>query len=218
MASDNGQDGDIFNRAAPASISAHIVDFNDTEVKEYASYFVMTNKDILTPGECADLLKLVSPPNGAPWPAATVTTYDSYQILDLNSRFFILNDALDIAGQFPIIHNETWRVSQLRHELGFLKYGPAQCFRPHCDGQFVDEDGARSYLTAHLYLNGDEDVEWGATRFGVDFEHPREGKLDINPTAGSLVIFQQRDMYHEGVIVTKGTKYTMRTDVMYEKA
>lgn len=72
-------------------------------------------------------------------------------------------------------------------------------------------------MTVHLYLNGAEDVEGGATRFAVNFEDPREGKLDINPTAGSLVIFRQRDMYHEGVIVTKGTKYTMRTDVMYEK-
>ncbi|KAI2785100.1 hypothetical protein F4815DRAFT_451380 [Daldinia loculata] len=47
----------------------------------------MTIKDVLTPSECVDLLKLISPPNDAAWPAATVTAYDGSQILDLKSRF-----------------------------------------------------------------------------------------------------------------------------------
>ncbi|KAI1476871.1 oxidoreductase domain-containing protein [Daldinia eschscholtzii] len=245
MASDSvhGQDRDILSGPAPSSISAHIIDFNETDVTEYAGYFAMIIKDALTPNECRDLLKLISPPDDAAWPAATLTRYDGTQLLDLKSRFcdrifytsqtladrllerilphippevVTLKDAPDITGQFPIIRNETWRIARLRHELRFLRYGPGQYFRPHCDDHFVDKDGTKSYLTLHLYLNGGEDVQGGATRFAVDFEDPREGKLDINPAAGSLVIFQQRDMYHEGVEVDRGTKYTMRTDIMYE--
>ncbi|KAI1803047.1 oxidoreductase domain-containing protein [Daldinia bambusicola] len=238
------QHRNILSGPAPSSISAHIIDFNETDVKEYAGYFAMTIKDVLTLDECVDLLKLISPPDNAAWPAATVTRYDGSHMLDLKSRFcdrifytsqtladrllerilphippeiVTLKDAPDITGQFPIIRNETWRISRLRDELRFLKYGPGQYFKPHADGQFVDKDGAKSYLTLHLYLNGSEDVEGGATRFAVDFEDPQEGKLDISPDAGSLVIFQQRDMYHEGATVTRGTKYTMRTDVMYKK-
>ncbi|KAI1457814.1 hypothetical protein F4805DRAFT_474905 [Annulohypoxylon moriforme] len=203
--------------------------------------------NILTRDECAELLKLVNPPGNEEWPPAAVTAFDGTQILDTSSRFcgrifytskvigsrllervlpflppevVTLKDAPDITGQYPVIRKETWRICRLNEKLRFLKYGPRQYFKPHCDGHFTDEDGAQSFLTLHLYLNGggDQDmVEGGATRFAVDFEDPEAGKLDVNPKAGSLVIFQQRDMYHEGATVTKGTKYTMRADVMYEK-
>jgi len=39
----------------------------------------------------------------------------------------------------------------------------------------------------------------------------------IFPTAGSVLIFQQRDMFHGGDDVFRGVKYTMRTDIMYRK-
>ncbi|KAI1394695.1 hypothetical protein F4819DRAFT_480848 [Hypoxylon fuscum] len=243
------QESEILGGPAPASVTAHRIDFNKTDVKEYEGYFAMTIDNVLTQEECTDLLRLVSPPDNAAWPAVTVTAYDGSYKLDLKSRFcdrmfytsqaladrllarilpflppeiVTLKDTPDITGQLPVIRKETWRISRLRDELRFLKYGPGQYFKPHCDGHFVDEDkGEKSYLTVHLYLNGgrsdDGAVEGGATRFAVDFEDPEEGRLDVNPKAGSLVIFQQRDMYHEGTEVTKGTKYTMRTDVVYKK-
>ncbi|KAL7626441.1 hypothetical protein AAE478_003213 [Parahypoxylon ruwenzoriense] len=243
------REAEILNGPAQDSITAHIIDSNETDVKEYAGYFAMTLDNVLTRQECADLLALVSPPDNAAWPAATLTAYNGSQVLDLKSRdcerlfytsatlagrllarilphlppgIVTLENAPDITGQFPIIRRETWRLSRLREELRFLKYGPRQYFRPHCDGQFEDENGEKSYLTVHLYLNGGggdghDDVEGGATRFAVDFKDPKAGRLDINPKVGSLVIFQQRDMYHEGAKVTKGIKYTMRTDAMYKK-
>ncbi|KAI0379656.1 hypothetical protein F5Y04DRAFT_290246 [Hypomontagnella monticulosa] len=242
------RESELLSGPAPASIAAHVVDFSKTEVEEYAGYFAMTIDNVLTRAECINLLELISPPNNAAWPPATVTAYNGTQITDLKSRFcdrifytsqtiagrllerilplippevVTLKDAPDITGQFPVIRKETWRICRLRDELRFLKYRPGQYFRPHCDGQFEDKDGAKSFLTLHLYLNGgegdEEEVEGGATRFAVDFEDPQAGKLDVNPKAGSLVVFQQRDMYHEGAEVTKGIKYTMRADVMYER-
>ncbi|KAI1439922.1 hypothetical protein F5Y02DRAFT_34570 [Annulohypoxylon stygium] len=244
----SSQELDILGGPAPVSAAARIINFNETDVKEYDGYFAMVIDEILTRDECADLIKLVSPHDGAEWPPAAVTTYDGSQILDKESRFcgrifytskeladrllgrvlpflpseiVTLKDAPDITGQYPVIRRETWRICRLNNKLRFLKYGPGQYFKPHCDGHFTDEDGTQSFLTLHLYLNGGQDdedaVEGGATRFAVDFEDLQAGKLDIDPKTGSLVIFQQRDMYHEGAIVTKGTKYTMRTDVMYEK-
>lgn len=133
-----------------------------------------------------------------------------------------LSDAPEITGQAAVVNKETWRIARLDSALRFLRYEPGQYFSPHCDGHYVGKDGAeKSFLTVQLYLNGggqgDEEIEGGATRFGIDFENPKEDKLDIDPRKGSVLIFQQRDMYHEGVEVRKGTKYTLRADAIYEK-
>lgn len=133
-----------------------------------------------------------------------------------------LSDTPDITGQSAVVNGETWRIARLDSALRFLRYEAGQYFSPHCDGHYVGRDGSeKSFLTVHLYLNGggqgDEEIKGGATRFGIDFENPKEDKLDVNPKIGSVLIFQQRDMYHEGVEVRKGIKYTLRTDVIYEK-
>lgn len=135
-----------------------------------------------------------------------------------------LSDAPEITGQLAAVNGETWEIARLDSALRFLRYEVGQYFAPHCDGHYVDKDGRaeKSFLTVHVYLNGggqgdDEEIEGGATRFGVDFENPKEDKVDVDPRQGSVLIFQQRDMYHEGVEVEKGTKYTLRTDVIYKK-
>lgn len=127
-----------------------------------------------------------------------------------------------ITGQAAVVNKETWKIARLDSALRFLRYKPGQYFSPHCDRNYVSKDGSeKSFLTVHLYLNGggqgDEEIEGGATRFGIDFENPKEDKLDVDPKQGSVLVFQQRDMYHEGVEVRKGTKYTLRTDVIYKK-
>ena len=40
--------------------------------------------------------------------------------------------------------------------------------------------------------------------------------MDVDPRAGRVLIFQHRGLYHAGDDVIAGTKYTMRTDVLYE--
>ncbi|KAK7750960.1 hypothetical protein SLS62_007093 [Diatrype stigma] len=239
----------VLTGPAPASASARIIDFSKTDVDEYADYFAMVIDNVLTPEECTELISLVRPAEGAPWPAATVTAYNGDQIQSPDTRHcgriiyksrtigdrllarilphlpphvVTLDNAPDITGQMPIIRKEKWRVSRFNEDLKFLQYEPGDFFRPHCDAHCTDKDtGETSYLTAHFYLNGgngkENHIEGGATRFAVDFDDPSEGKLDVDPKAGSVLIFQQRDMYHEGADVTKGTKYTMRADVMYKK-
>ncbi|CAJ2506507.1 Uu.00g006370.m01.CDS01 [Anthostomella pinea] len=127
----------------------------------------------------------------------------------------------DVTGQYPVLRGETWTISRFTEDIKFLKYEPGNYFRAHADGRCVDVDTfEKSYLTVHIYLGGgdeDDGVEGGATRFAVDFQDPKAGKVDVNPKTGSAVVFQQRDLYHSGEEVTKGTKYTLRTDVMYKK-
>lgn len=38
---------------------------------------------------------------------------------------------------------------------------------------------------------------------------------DVLPKAGRILLFQHRDLIHSGDDVVSGTKYTMRTDLMF---
>lgn len=40
--------------------------------------------------------------------------------------------------------------------------------------------------------------------------------LDIDPIPGRVLIFEQEGIPHTGEEVTKGVKYSVRTDLMYE--
>ncbi|KAH8756294.1 hypothetical protein F5883DRAFT_684656 [Diaporthe sp. PMI_573] len=140
----------------------------------------------------------------------------------LQTTVITLNNAPDITGQAAVVNKETWKIARLDSALRFLKYEPGQYFRPHCDRSYVSKDGSeKSFLTVHVFLNGggkdDQEVQGGATRFGIDFENPKVDKLGVDPKQGSVLIFQQRDMYHEGAEVHKGIKYTLRTDAIYRK-
>jgi hypothetical protein len=94
-------------------------------------------------------------------------------------------------------------------------------FIAHGDGCYETPDRKeRSYFTLHLYLNdpvgknGQENLEGGATTFwGFDMIR----RLDVVPKAGRVLLFQQRGLIHSGDEVTKGTKLTMRTDIMFKK-
>lgn len=77
----------------------------------------------------------------------------------------------------------------------------------------------RTYFTLHLYLNEnteDEPLTGGATTFHSVRGH--EAKLDVQPRMGSVLVFQQRWLYHAGSEVHSGTKLTMRTELLYEKS
>lgn len=85
------------------------------------------------------------------------------------------------------------------------------------------DGGEISYYTLHLYLNEPqsaapgERTEGGATRFhSMDWDE--EKFLDVEPRVGRVLIFQHRNLLHSGDDVVKGTKYTLRTDLMYKKA
>lgn len=94
----------------------------------------------------------------------------------------------------------------------------------HCDGNYsyTDDNGTvfRSFFTFHFYLNDsvaaageDAQLVGGATSFlsGDAFR-----KIDVECKTGRVLIFQQRNLYHAGADVVEGTKYTVRTELVYE--
>jgi len=103
----------------------------------------------------------------------------------------------------------------------------------HCDGAFSQEvDGKvlRTFYTLHLYLNDAEaeaeiqpsssdatsqtpSLVGGATSF-LSYDHDVR-RVDVNPKAGRVLIFQHDGLYHSGDDVVQGVKYTMRTDALF---
>lgn len=140
-----------------------------------------------------------------------------------------LENSPAITGKGPAKREETWSITGLNERLRFLKYTSGMYFREHQDGSYVTPDGSEiSFLTVHVYLNGrqtdvandeevpdsDEPLKGGATRFfgrGDNF-------FDVDPVMGSCLVFQHKSLIHSGEEVEQGTKYTMRTDIMYRKA
>lgn len=85
------------------------------------------------------------------------------------------------------------------------RYRAGERFAPHIDGVYVQDDGARTLLTVLVYLNGD--VVGGATRFpDVD--------ISVAPVAGRACVFPHL-LLHEGVVVDRGIKYALRTNVLF---
>ncbi|RDL40841.1 Uncharacterized protein BP5553_00820 [Venustampulla echinocandica] len=143
-----------------------------------------------------------------------------------------------VIGPRSVKLGERWAVAEkgLNERLRFLKYGEGQFFREHCDGTYETPDGAfRSFFTLHLYLNdsaqalgipdsdteGGKDPANGMLRGGSTpfFSQRMEGRrVDIDPKAGRVLIFQHKGLLHSGDLVTAGIKYTMRTDLMYGMA
>ncbi|KAK8073543.1 oxidoreductase domain-containing protein [Apiospora phragmitis] len=121
-----------------------------------------------------------------------------------------------------------WDFHGVNRRMRYLKYGGGQFFAPHCDGAYSteEEDGTvfRTHYTVHIYLNdskaevGDGDkgrtaLEGGATTF---FSSDEKRRLNVHPKAGRVLIFQHRRLYHSGDNVLAGTKYTIRTDLLYK--
>lgn len=93
----------------------------------------------------------------------------------------------------------------LPKDLRFYKYSPGQRFKMHKDGPWI-EGGLTSRLTFLIYLN--EDFIGGETDF-------REFK--VVPQTGRALLFIH-DTWHEGATVEEGTKYVLRSDVLYGAA
>lgn len=154
----------------------------------------------------------------------------------------VLENKLSVTGLAGRRYN--FRLTRLNERLRFLRYKGGEYFRPHWDGMYETPDRLeRSYLTVHLYLNGEggQDLEelmrekqrmekgdgninvdvhgkllGGATSFVRDFEDDSPA-VRVFPKTGSVLVFQQASLLHGGDSVFRGVKYTMRTDVMYRK-
>ena len=89
-----------------------------------------------------------------------------------------------------------------------VRYAGKQSFAPHHDGS-ASLGGLHTQFTFLVYLS--DVVKGGETRF---FDGDRNVTYTIRPEVGKALIFEH-PIRHEGLAAESGTKYILRTDVLY---
>ncbi|KAL4986147.1 hypothetical protein BDW68DRAFT_132418 [Aspergillus falconensis] len=243
----------------------------DPALPEYKRYLAAVIDNAITESECKELLHIAkaSTADGQTWERAMINIGGGRQMISVDSRNCsrIILDSPEIAEKLharllpflrelgvdrlenkPLItglagRNRTYELTRFNERLRFLKYVGGEYFRPHWDAHYTTPDrGERSYLTVHLYLNGDGEQDLlelkraidaegsegrstnidlegsllgGATSFLPRYEE-KERHVRVFPKTGSVLVFQQSELLHSGDSVFRGTKFTLRTDVMYK--
>jgi hypothetical protein len=226
------------------------VNFAASAVPEYAPYYATVLDNVLSASECAELLRLamLSAPSGD-WEPAMVNAGAGYEILATDVRHCdriiwdepevvqrIWNRCLSakgireelgriegqpaVQGKKAVDRGDKWRMVRINERMRFLRYGPGNYFKSHCDGAYeTPSRDQRSFYTLHLYLNDSitngGDVTGGATTFHYDLD--MSSRVDVDPKMGRVLIFQHAHLMHCGDEVQQGIKYTMRSDLMYER-
>lgn len=104
---------------------------------------------------------------------------------------------------------QSWHRVGLNERFRVLKYEVGDYFKPHTDGSYERQNGDMSLLTLMLYLN--TPISGGDTNF-----LSRDGGQvrTVNPCTGQGLVFDH-SIRHESEELEIGTKYAIRTDVMY---
>lgn len=184
--------------------------------------FARIVRKAFTEEECVEVLKNV---NGKKFTPALVNIGRGMQQLlpELRDGHRVIVDSPELAAWLlevlrPYLPKQFGKDSHLlglNERMRILCYTPGQFFEEHRDGMYVrphghPEAGARSRITVQVYLHDIPDEYGGATTFFPG----RHFSVKHQPEAGSVLLFTQ-DLLHEGSLVRKGIKYTIRTEVMY---
>jgi WD40 repeat protein len=108
-----------------------------------------------------------------------------------------------------------WRPTGLNERFRFCCYEPGEYFKIHRDGVFHRSANQCSRLTFMAYLNSHREFEGGSTRFFSSSDANATPLASILPRAGTLIVFDH-SLWHDGERVTRGMKYIMRSDILYE--
>ncbi|KAL8731147.1 MAG: hypothetical protein Q9181_004394 [Wetmoreana brouardii] len=236
---------DFLSSSRP-DVKKQVINFEETEVPEYKGYYACILDNVLSADECADLIRAAKAQTNGEWEQAGVNVGYGRQQVDLETRscgriiwddrelaskiwarcqdwvpeILELKDRPEITGKGYLKKGWTYRATGANERMRFLRYLDGNYFRPHFDANFANEEAEEfSFITMHLYLNEpDEDsqLQGGATTFHAMDWTGRH--VDVIPKVGRVLLFQQRSLLHSGADVTRGIKYTMRTDIMYRRS
>ncbi len=165
-------------------------------------------EDFWSPERCADFINKTETIGYEP---ATVQTENGPRVVDFirnNNRviykdFQLANDLwLELKPHAPESIGDSVAIG-LNELFRFYKYRPGQQFKRHRDQSYIRNSKEASYFTFMIYLN--DNIKGGATTFD---------DLVIIPKTGSALIFYHY-LEHEGSEVLEGTKYVLRTDIMF---
>jgi prolyl 4-hydroxylase len=172
------------------------------------SEHIITIEDFWTKASCEDF---IAKSEAIGYDAATVNTERGTRVIETvrNNTRVIYNDHALAASlwaelePFAPVHLGNSTAIGLNELFRFYKYQPGQRFKKHIDQSYIRNAYEASYYTFMIYLN--DDYEGGTTTFQRQI---------IKPQQGSALVFLH-SLEHEGSEVTRGTKYVLRTDIMY---
>jgi hypothetical protein len=121
-----------------------------------------------------------------------------------------------------------WKVDHINPCFRYNQYiSPSVGFKAHRDATYIHNEDIRSILTLLIYIN--DDFEGGDTVFYDTYgTRTREDLVDdelkrgyterfrYKPKTGSVLIFNH-NMIHEGEALSHGTKYVIRSDVVFKR-
>ncbi|GMU54106.1 MAG: hypothetical protein AMXMBFR33_32520 [Candidatus Xenobia bacterium] len=179
---------------------------------------VFVLRDFLSPEECQRQIALTE--GDGYIPAGLTVGPDKYvQAPEIRNNDRVIRDDPELASQLwrrasPCTppQFEEWTAIGLNERFRYYRYQPGQRFAPHYDGKFRRDAHEQSKLTFMVYLN--DEFQGGETIFYSDREREL---LRVQPRAGMALVFKHA-ILHEGSSVVAGTKYVLRTDVMYRSA
>lgn len=117
-------------------------------------------------------------------------------------------DECNFRGGTRRISSGTYEPCAVNPLLRVSRYTTGGSFAAHRDSAYATSDEYAGFMTLLLYLN--DGFCGGETRL-CDPEH------DVVPRTGDALVFHHH-MLHEGMPVRDGTKYVLRSEVMYRKA
>lgn len=180
-------------------------------IRTFIGAGIFTIDHFLLPHECAHFIAL-SEQIG--FSEAVIATDDGDQVLkDARNNDRILYDNAELARSLfaravallpPSI--DGWGPCGFNERFRFYRYSSEQYFKWHWDGTHRPSAHEESFLTFIIYLN--DGYQGGATEFGWE---------NVQPKAGMALVFPHR-LRHQGARILSGTKYVLRTDVMYAAA
>lgn len=128
----------------------------------------------------------------------------------IDSQDFVDNLLPRIKHIIPNIYKSKKFLS-INPRLRILKYNEGEYFKRHEDGNYSNSV-SKSLITVLIYLNCDYEGAWTIV---YNNDKDKIGTA-IEPLLGSILLLDQ-EIEHEVKPLKSGTKYVLRTELMYEK-
>lgn len=193
------------------------------EIKQVPGLFMIHN--VLTDEECKQFINLTEEMGYEEALISTGTKMikmsewrsNKRLIWDLPRNSFILSTIYarieKLLPKEVTARKKEWVPIELNERLRFYRYTGKEQFGWHYDGCFPRAHDEMSLITFIIYLN--DDFKGGETNFKI------EGKeFPLKPQKGSVCIFfhgdHKQSPLHQGNQCFSGTKYVLRSDVMFK--
>ena len=127
----------------------------------------------------------------------------------------------DYVNRIPLCfgHDGVWLPLGLNPCLKVVRYTRGGHFVEHRDGPWIPHEDQASIFTVVLYLNegfvgGETDLMHQLHRHGV--RRGCRGDTQVKPTCGTALFFTH-DTWHAAQSVREGTKYILRTEMIFQR-